>query len=199
MLFSSAVGACFQGPVMNRAVGRPTVRTVPVNVPLQTVVTTTGDSGVCCGCFNFGIFNTRAGIYKLVEVILGAICLYLVLLYGTPVWLMLGPAYAFYLTSVAASLMGSSVFFFSYLLSRKTYLVARNTVLETVQNTIAFLLLSGSSAFLVVQTSLWLWPLYLLTPFFQAYPAMMAAGVLGCCAAAVHAFDGILAFRDMKQ
>ncbi|KAG0416467.1 hypothetical protein HPB47_006366 [Ixodes persulcatus] len=72
-------------------------------------------------------------------------------------------------------------------------------VVETVQNGVSFLLLSSSSAFLLVQTSFFLWPLYLLTPFFQAYPAMMAAGVLGCVGSAIHCFDAILAFRDLKS
>ncbi|KAH9361169.1 hypothetical protein HPB48_020843 [Haemaphysalis longicornis] len=108
---------------------------------------------------------------------LSSISLCLILWYGTPVWLLLGPAYPFYLTAVTCSLMGSATFLLAYLVSRNTFLVTRTTVLETIQNGVSFLLLAGSSSFLLVQTSFFLWPMYLLIPFFQAYPAMMAAGV----------------------
>ncbi|XP_077535248.1 uncharacterized protein LOC144147077 [Haemaphysalis longicornis] len=130
---------------------------------------------------------------------LSSISLCLILWYGTPVWLLLGPAYPFYLTAVTCSLMGSATFLLAYLVSRNTFLVTRTTVLETIQNGVSFLLLAGSSSFLLVQTSFFLWPMYLLIPFFQAYPAMMAAGVLGATAAAVHFMDSILACRNIRQ
>lgn len=152
-----------------------------------------------CGCLNLAVFNTRAGLYKVLETALSSISLCLILWYGTPVWLLLGPAYPFYLTAVTCSLMGSATFLLAYLVSRNTFLVTRTTVLETIQNGVSFLLLAGSSSFLLVQTSFFLWPMYLLIPFFQAYPAMMAAGVLGATAAAVHFMDSILACRNIRQ
>ncbi|KAH8019865.1 hypothetical protein HPB51_022966 [Rhipicephalus microplus] len=130
---------------------------------------------------------------------LSSISLCLILWYGTPVWLLLGPAYPFYLTAVTCSLMGSATFLLAYLVSRNTFLVARGTVLETIQNGVSFLLLGGSSAFLLVQTYFFLWPMYLFIPFFQAYPAMMAAGVLGAAAAAVHFMDSVLACRNLRH
>ncbi|KAM7283875.1 uncharacterized protein LOC115321272 [Ixodes scapularis] len=176
-----------------------TTRTTTTTRYLSPASSATQSGEVYCGCINLGIVNTRTGVYKLAEVALSSISLCLVLWYGTPVWLLLGPAYPFYLTAVTSSLMGSSIFLVSYLVSRSTFMVAKSTVLETVQNGVSFLLLCSSSAFLLVQTSFFLWPLYLLTPFFQAYPAMMAAGVLGCVGSAVHCFDAIFAFRELKR
>ncbi|XP_070385626.1 protein singles bar [Dermacentor albipictus] len=181
--------------------GRPVVTRTTTSTSYRTPTAIgVSDSGeLFCGCLNLAVFNTRTGVYKILETALSSISLCLILWYGTPVWLLLGPAYPFYLTAVTCSLMGSSTFLLAYLVSRNTFLVARSTVLETIQNGVSFLLLGGSSAFLLVQTYFFLWPMYLLIPFFQAYPAMMAAGVLGATAAAVHFLDSVLACRNLRQ
>ncbi|KAH7981026.1 hypothetical protein HPB49_021016 [Dermacentor silvarum] len=157
--------------------GRPVVTRTSTSYRTPTAIGVSDSGELFCGCLNLAVFNTRTGVYKILETALSSISLCLILWYGTPVWLLLGPAYPFYLTAVTCSLMGSATFLLAYLVSRNTFLVARSTVL----------------------TYFFLWPMYLLIPFFQAYPAMMAAGVLGATAAAVHFLDSVLACRNLRQ
>ncbi|XP_076337817.1 protein singles bar-like isoform X2 [Tachypleus tridentatus] len=136
---------------------------------------------------------------KITAAVLGGICLGLTITYGTPVWLLLGPAYGLFLTTASATFFGAAVTFLSYLLSSHTFRAIRTTILETVQNIIASILYTGASIFLLIRTSFILWPLYLVTPYFQAYPAMMAVSVFGLVAALVHAVDAVCAQRAFKQ
>ncbi|XP_013787258.2 protein singles bar-like [Limulus polyphemus] len=153
----------------------------------------------CYSIIHTEFLTTQPGICKVGEVVLGGICLGLTITYGTPVWLLLGPAYGFFLTTASATFLGAAVTLLSYLLSSHTFRAARTTILETVQNSVASMLYTGSSIFLLIRTYFILWPLYLVTPYFQAYPAMMAVSVFGLVAALVHAIDAVCAHRAFKQ
>ncbi|UYV84300.1 hypothetical protein LAZ67_X001775 [Cordylochernes scorpioides] len=110
----------------------------------------------------------------------GSISLSLVLTYGTPVWLMLGLAYPLFLVATASSLLSSAMLSFSYLLSAHTFAAVRSTWLEVLQNCACCGLLATGSGILGLHTTLFLWPMYLIIPYFQSYPAMLAATVSKC-------------------
>lgn len=152
----------------------------------------------CCA-FHTEFLQTQAGICKLGELIFGAICVGLMITYGTPVWMTLGMAYPLFLINSSAALLGTSVCLFSYLISANTFRAMRTTVFEIVQNSVSAILYAGGSTFLILQTSILLWPLYILIPYFQAYPALMTAGVLGCISSAIHAIDAYFAYRAFRS
>ncbi|GFU20940.1 protein singles bar, partial [Nephila pilipes] len=96
--------------------------------------------------------------------------------YGTPVWMTLGIAYPLFLVNASAALLSTSVSLFCYLISEHTYRAIRTTVLEIFQNATASVLYAVGSAFLLMHTTFFLWPMYIIIPYFQAYPALMTAG-----------------------
>lgn len=138
--------------------------TVIVTRP-QTQVPQSG----CCSCLHTAFLSERVGVCKLAEIAFGGICLGLVFTYGSPS----GPFYELFVTSSAAGVVGAAVALFSYLISAQTYRTVRSTVYEIVQNVVASAMYISSSIFLLIQTLLFLWPKYLIIPYFQAYPAMM--------------------------
>ncbi|GFV78296.1 transposable element Tcb2 transposase [Trichonephila clavipes] len=107
----------------------------------------------------------------------GGICVGLMITYGTPVWMTLGIAYPLFLVNSSAALLFTSVSLFCYLISEHTYRAIRTTVLEIFQNATASVLYAVGSAFLLMHTTFFLWPMYIIIPYFQAYPALMTAGV----------------------
>ncbi|XP_023210155.1 protein singles bar-like isoform X1 [Centruroides sculpturatus] len=168
--------------------------TVVVTRP-QTQVPQSG----CCSCLHTAFLSERVGVCKLAEVLFGGICLGLVFTYGTPIWLLLGPSYALFITSSAAAVIGATVALFSYLISAHTYRTVRSTVYEIVQNVVASILYISASVFLLIQTSVFLWPMYLIIPYFQAYPALMTAGVFGIASCLIHIYDAYHAYKSFKQ
>ncbi|UYV84302.1 hypothetical protein LAZ67_X001778 [Cordylochernes scorpioides] len=106
-------------------------------------------------------------------------------------------------------LLSSAMLSFSYLLSAHTFAAVRSTwlvvyiafrracvVQEVLQNCACCGLLATGSGILGLHTTLFLWPMYLIIPYFQSYPAMLAATICGSVCALVHGIDAIIAFRS---
>ncbi|XP_054721044.1 protein singles bar-like [Uloborus diversus] len=151
---------------------------------------------VCCYT---DFLSTQPGLCKLGELVFGGICVGLMITYGTPVWLTLGLAYPLFLVNSSAALLFTSISLFCYIISEHSYRVIRTTILELVQNGVAAILYAVASAFLIMHTSFFLWPMYIIIPYFQAYPALMTAGVFGCLSAGIHAIDCYFAYRTFKS
>ncbi|XP_035227931.1 protein singles bar-like [Stegodyphus dumicola] len=130
----------------------------------------------CCALYT-DFLTTQPGLCKLGELLFGGICVGLMITYGSPMYLTLGVAYPLFLVNSSAALLFASVTLFCYLISEHTFRVIRTTILEIVQNIVAAILYSVGSAFLIMHTTLFLWPMYIIIPYFQAYPALMTAGV----------------------
>uniref|UniRef100_A0A146L056 Uncharacterized protein n=1 Tax=Lygus hesperus TaxID=30085 RepID=A0A146L056_LYGHE len=70
--------------------------------------------------------------------------------------------------------------------------------METLFNASAALSYLSSSAYLAAAVNLYLYPLYLVTLGFIAYPAMIAAYTMGFALAALHALDAYYCYRHFR-
>ncbi|XP_015930762.1 protein singles bar [Parasteatoda tepidariorum] len=152
----------------------------------------------CCS-LHTDFLSRQTGLCKLAEIIFGGICVGLMITFGTPVWMTLGIAYPIFLVNASASLISTSVSLFCYITSEYTYRAVRTTVLEVYQNAVAAILYAVGSSFLIMQTSFFLWPMYIIIPYFQAYPALMTAGVFGCLCSFIHAVDSYCAYKTFRS
>ncbi|KAG8196512.1 hypothetical protein JTE90_012326 [Oedothorax gibbosus] len=169
---------------------------VPVTIINGHVATS--QRKVCCA-LHTDFLARQPGLCKLGELLFGGICVGLMITYGTPVWITLGVAYPLFLVTSSAALVSTSVLLFCYLVSEHTYRAIRTTVLEIFQNLTASVLYAVGSAFLLMHTTFFLWPMYIIIPYFQAYPALMTAGVFGCLSSFVHAVDAYCAYRTFRS
>lgn len=152
----------------------------------------------CCTCINLQFLRTVEGRLKLCEVFLAAVCQSLVLSYGTLHSQTLGPSYDGFLTTVASCLLTASILLACYLLSAKSIGLLRSSLFETLFNAVAAFLYVSSSSYMSYAVNVFLRPLYLVTPFFQVYPAMTAAYILGLVLAVLHGYDAYLAYGQFR-
>nr|XP_027234354.1 protein singles bar-like [Penaeus vannamei] len=106
-----------QGPSVGWSAGsgRPTV--------IQpSAYRSTGSSGIdcmcctCCPCINLGFIRTKAGWLKVMELVLSAICLFLVLDYGMPYATSIGESFHFFLVTNSACIFMVSLLTFCYII-----------------------------------------------------------------------------------
>ncbi|XP_047119908.1 protein singles bar [Schistocerca piceifrons] len=152
----------------------------------------------CCSCLHFAFLSTTPGKIKVAEAVLGAVCQGLLVRYGLQQSALIGKSFYSFLTTASACLLTTSVLIASYLLSEKSFSLVRSSLFETLFNgTAAFLYLSASS-YLAHAVLTDLWNMYTVTPFFQAYPAMTAAYVLGVVLGILHGWDAYLAYKHFR-
>ncbi|KAB0794418.1 hypothetical protein PPYR_11257 [Photinus pyralis] len=173
--------------------------------PIVTVHRTTGgDKGIkccccmCCTCFNWTFLKTQHGILKIVEVILGFFCQTLAINYGLGYDGAIGKSYHSFLTTCSWSLMTSIILLFCYVFSEKSISLIRQSFFETAFNITACVSFLSASSYLGFAVNAFLYPMYIITPFFQVYPAMTAAYVLGFISGAVHGYDAYKSYRYFK-
>ncbi|GBM39109.1 Protein singles bar [Araneus ventricosus] len=169
--------------------------TFPITV---TTTPVSSQRKVCCA-LHTEFLSRQPGLCKLGELLFGGICVGLMITYGTPVWMTLGIAYPLFLVNSSAALLFTSVSLFCYLISEHTYRAIRTTVLEIFQNATASVLYAVGSGFLLMHASFFLWPMYIIIPYFQAYPALMTAGVFGSLCSFIHAIDAYCAYRTFRR
>lgn len=163
------------------------------------------DQGVsCCGwcqfgtCLNLGFIKTTAGKIKLAEIILGTLCQSILLNFGSPYALTLGMSYESFLTAVSSSLTTSTLLTVTYLLSRQSVGLIRSSIFEIIFNLVVCNWFLCSSFFLSFAVHTFLYPFYLVTPFYTVYPAMTAAYILGTILGLTYAYDAYIAYNHYK-
>ncbi|GAB6030441.1 hypothetical protein CHUAL_007311 [Chamberlinius hualienensis] len=164
---------------------------------IRNIPTSSSSNRKCC-CLNVSFLTTNRGMFKLAEAILGGICQSLLVNYGSGVGYLLGNCYTVFLTNASACLLTTTLLLVSYLVSEPTLRAIRKSVFEIIFNVVAAWLYLGAASYLLVMTSLILWPLYIITPFFQAYPALTAASSFGIVLALVHAVDAYYAIKAYR-
>nr|XP_018917324.1 PREDICTED: uncharacterized protein LOC109044200 isoform X1 [Bemisia tabaci] len=171
--------------------------------PMQPMMSSYGGAAansLCCclSCFNLKILQTPVGILKISQVVVASICQSLLLNFGLKHALTIGFSFESFLSTVASCMMTSSVLLLSYVLSSKSYKLIRSSMFELLFNCMAASLYLSTSAYLWFAVNTFLYPYYLITPFYTVYPAMTAAYAMQ--GGGFHAADhiGNLANRRMN-
>ncbi|OXA61292.1 protein singles bar isoform X2 [Folsomia candida] len=151
-----------------------------------------------CGCVHVDFMKRMPGILKLIEAVFGIICQYLLLEFGSSHSSDLGSCYTEFLIGVSYCLITTVLLMTCYLFSKSTYHLLRSSIFETAFNLLACCLYLSSSTYLayIVNTRLFL--KYLIVPFYQVFPALSAAYVLGFVTGVVHGIDGYFAYRYLQ-
>ncbi|XP_037084773.1 protein singles bar-like [Pollicipes pollicipes] len=131
----------------------------------------------------------------MISTALGGICQSLLINYGIGYSASLGHAYSIFLTTACACLFSTGILLLCYLVSAPSVALIRQSIFETLFNGVAAVLYLGASAFLSFTVQSVLWPQYVVTPYFQVYPALTAAYCLGLVVGCVHGYDAFLAYR----
>ncbi|KAF2884515.1 hypothetical protein ILUMI_21660 [Ignelater luminosus] len=109
--------------------------------------------------------------------ILGLFCQSLAINFGLGYAGVLGSSYHGFLTTASWSLMTTLMLLFCYVFSEKSFSLVRQSLFETVFNAVACFSYISSCSYLGFAVNTFLYPMYIITPFFQVYPAMTAAYV----------------------
>ncbi|KAF4533353.1 hypothetical protein B566_EDAN002750 [Ephemera danica] len=152
----------------------------------------------CCACINWGYLVSRPGIMKIAEFILASMCQSLSIRFGLPYATDMGSAFEGFLAACSACLIGSFCLLVCFVVSEKSVGLVRSSLFETIHNGVCAALVLSSSSSLMAAVNLYLWPRYLITPFYQVFPAMTAAAFLGVILGILFAFDCYLSYRYYK-
>lgn len=152
----------------------------------------------CCTCLNLRIFQTEPGLIKIGQAILGFLCQSLAINFGLPYAATIGPSYHGFLTTSSWCLMTTFILICCYLFSTNSYSLLRQSLFETLYNAIAACSYISASSYLAFAVNTFLYPLYLITPYYQVYPAMSAAYMLGTLAGLLHAYDAYRSYKYLK-
>ncbi|XP_063922020.1 protein singles bar [Zophobas morio] len=152
----------------------------------------------CCTCLNLQFLKNEPGLLKIVQVLLGSFCQSLALNYGMGYSNDMGASFQSFLTAVAWCIMTTSLLLFCYVISEKTCSLVRQSLFETVFNSVASFSYLSSCSWLGYVVYIFLKPKYLVTPYFQAYPAMSAAYMVGGLVGIVHGYDAYKCYRYYK-
>jgi len=156
--------------------------------------------GVCrvCTCLHTGFLKTPTAVVKMIEVLIGLICQFLLLKYGMKYGSDLGAGYSVYLTCCSACLLTSTVLLFCYIVSPQTYNKVRPSLFEVVFNAVSCGLYLAASTFLATAVHFHLYYFYQTIPGFNAYPAMTGVYVMGYIVGIVHGIDAAMALKFMR-
>ncbi|KAF5273837.1 hypothetical protein FQA39_LY00952 [Lamprigera yunnana] len=130
--------------------------------------------------------------------LLGLFCQTLAVNYGIGHADAIGKSYHSFLTTTCWSLMTTALLLFCYVFSQKSIGLIRQSLFETVFNALACFSYLSSCSYLGFVVNTFLYPLYKLTPFFQVYPAMSAAYILGLIAGGAHGYDAYKSYRFFR-
>ncbi|XP_046393128.1 protein singles bar-like [Ischnura elegans] len=162
---------------------------------------TGGQGGInccCCRCFpciHFNVLSSTEAKYKIAEAFLAGGIQSLLLKYGHNQTSTIGFSYDSCLTTACACLLTSIVMLISYIISPHSIGTLRATPFEWIFNGLACILYLSSGGYLAFTVSIFLFPLYMTLPFFQAYPALSACYVMCFFAAIIHGIDAYKAYK----
>ena len=147
----------------------------------------------CCGCRD-SFLTSPSGLIKLGELLLAAICQFLLLHYGVEYSDRLGAGYQIFLTCNSGVLITSFVYILCYTVSNVTYNTVRPSLVEILQNVMFAVLYISSSVMLVTSVITELYYLYHTVSGFSAYPSLTAVYMMGFLGSILHLIDAGLAF-----
>ncbi|CAG7719821.1 unnamed protein product [Allacma fusca] len=149
----------------------------------------------CCPCLHVDFIRRTPGILKIFEALIGVICQFLLLMYGAKHSQVLGESFTLFLISISSCLITTILLLGCYLVSRNTYHLIRSSIFEVAFNIVASLLIMTSSSYLAYAVSTRLYDDYTRIAFFQVYPALCAAYILGFVGGVLHGADAFCAYR----
>ncbi|CAM1331738.1 Uncharacterised protein r2_g4063 [Pycnogonum litorale] len=153
---------------------------------------------ICCR-LNTKFLVQQSGFCKILEIICCGVCLTLCLNFGGSVASILGASYYLFITISSSLVTNTTLLTLTYILSQSSYLVIRsNSIFEWFFNLTAAILYLIGSTYLLVISRLVLWPMYLVIPYFQPFPAITAASFIGYLCSIVYAIDFYYAYRFYK-
>ncbi|XP_067013053.2 protein singles bar [Anabrus simplex] len=171
---------------------------------MVTVSRSGGGGGVeccccrCCTCLHLQFLKTTPGALKIAEVVAGALCQSLLINFGLIDSGRLGASFVSFLTTVSSCLMTTSLLLACYVLSENSFRLIRSSLFETLFNAVASFLFLSASSYLAFSVIEYLLPVYKITPFYQAYPAMTSAYMFGLVLGVLHGIDAYLAYRHFR-
>ncbi|KAL1498240.1 hypothetical protein ABEB36_009071 [Hypothenemus hampei] len=175
-----------------------TVVSVPVHSP-------GGQGGLncccCCRCFSclhLEFFKTGPGKIKLTEFFLGLFCQSLALEYGSTCSGSMSLSFQSFFTNVAWCLLTTLLLLLCYVFSPKSISLIRSSCFEVLFNSIAAFSYLSTCSYLGYMVNIVLKPLYIVTPHYEAYPAMSAAYLLGSIVGLIYAYDAYKSYRFFK-
>ncbi|XP_072393044.1 protein singles bar [Diabrotica undecimpunctata] len=152
----------------------------------------------CCTCLQLQVLKSPEGIIKLAQILLGFFCQSLALNFGAGYASTIGSSYQSFLSTASWCLLTSFLLLFSYVCSQKSLNLLRSSLFETLFNGVAALSYFGSCSYLGWAVNTFLQPMYIITPFFQVYPAMSAAYMMGTILGFIYAYDGYKSYQYFK-
>nr|CAH7757063.1 unnamed protein product [Callosobruchus chinensis] len=152
----------------------------------------------CCSCLNLQILKTEPGLVKLAELLLGFFCQSLALNFGAQYSSTIGASFQSFITTASWCLMTTFLLLLCYVFSQKSYGLLKSSLFETLFNGIAAFSYLSSCSYLGWTVNMVLQPLYLVTPYFQVYPAMSAAYMMGSLLGILYAYDAYKSYKHFK-
>ncbi|XP_014209163.1 protein singles bar-like [Copidosoma floridanum] len=174
----------------------PVIKTAPV--------ATHGAGGIpcfCCRCFtciHIEFLKTLPGMVKASEVVINFIIQGLLLKYGLLYHAQIGSAFEGALTTSSACFLNSSILLLCYMCSEKSYKLIQSSQFEMIFNFIACCFCLSSASCLGFATTVFLWPLYIITPGFYVYPAMTTAYYLSGVVGVLYGIDTYFAYIEYR-
>ncbi|KAG5900501.1 hypothetical protein JTB14_010911 [Gonioctena quinquepunctata] len=170
-----------------------------------TIVTiNSGQNGVsccccrCCTCLQLHFLKTEPGIVKLAEIVMGFFCQSLALNFGLQYAGTIGSSFQSFLTTASWCLMTSFLLLVCYVFSQKSYSLLRSSLFETLFNCVAAFSYISSCSYLGWAVNMFLQPMYVVTPYYQVYPAMSAAYMVGSLVGLLYAYDAYKSYKYFK-
>ncbi|CAH1375764.1 unnamed protein product [Tenebrio molitor] len=152
----------------------------------------------CCTCLNLQFLKSEPGLLKIAELFLGSFCQTLAFNYGLGYSGTMGPSFQSFLTAVACCIMTTSLLLFCYIISEKSFSLIKQSLFETIFNAVACFSYLSSCTYLGYIVCMILKPMYLVTPYFQVYPAMSAAYMVGGLVGVIHGYDAYKSYKFYK-
>ncbi|KAJ8982135.1 hypothetical protein NQ317_002862 [Molorchus minor] len=129
---------------------------------------------------------------------LGFFCQSLALNFGIHYASTIGPSFQSFITTASWCLMTSFLLLICYVFSKNSFNLLKSSLFETVFNIVAAFSYITSCSYLGYAVNVFLQPMYLITPYFQVYPAMSAAYMVGTLLAVIYAYDAYKSYRYFK-
>ncbi|XP_001606694.2 protein singles bar [Nasonia vitripennis] len=153
----------------------------------------------CCTCIHLEYLRTVPGIIKLLETVISGFIQSLLINYGLRYSATIGSAFEGALTTSSACFLTSAVLLACYVISEKSYRLIRASLFEMMFNSLSCFLYLSSTAYLAFATKMFLWPMYVITPGFDVYPAMTAAYMLSGVVGILHGTDAYFSLQHYRS
>ncbi|CAH0554900.1 unnamed protein product [Brassicogethes aeneus] len=173
-------------------------------MPTIVTINPSGGGGIgccccrCCTCININFIRSPHGIIKSAEVVLGFFCQSLALNYGIKYSGQIGPSFQSFITTASWCLMTSFLLLLCYVFNEKSIGLIRQSLFETAFNCVAAFGYISSCSYLGYAVNTFLEPMYLITPYYQVFPAMSAAYMVGTILGIIYAYDAYKSYRYFK-